>query len=97
MTYRGDLSDPFEYNVFGIITGTSVTQFPDIPCQLARLQAYSANIGSFLVGNAASTDRCVWELDAGADTGWFGTDNLNNLWFQNASGTVDRMSYWIQK
>ena len=96
MTYRTDLSDPFQVNAFGIITGTSVTQFPDIDCQLARLVAYSSNIGSFFVGNAASTDRCVWELDAGYDTGWFGIDNLNNLWYRSASGTVDYLVYWVQ-
>ena len=85
------------YNVFGIITGTTVTQFPDVPCQQARLMAYSANIGSFFIGNGVATGLCVWELDAGEDTGWFGTDNLNNLYYKNASGTSDFLAYWINR
>jgi hypothetical protein len=97
MTYRSDLSNPFENNDFGIITGTVVTQFPNVECQLARFMAYSSNIGSFFIGNAASPNLCVWELDAGYDTGWFGVDNLNNLWYRSASGTVDYLAYWIQK
>lgn len=97
MTYRSDFSDPFQINAFGIITGTVVTQFPDIECQYARLMAYHSNIGSFFIGNGSSASLCVWELDAGDDTGWFGIDNLNKLWHKNGSGTSDYLVYWIER
>lgn len=97
MTYRSDLSAPFIYNVFGIITGSTITPFPDVPAQLARLEAYAANIGSFFIGHQSGTSQCVWELDAGYDTGWFSISNLNEFWYRNPSGTSDYMVYWIQK
>jgi hypothetical protein len=94
-SFRVNFSNPFEYNVFGIITGSSVAQFPDVPCELARLVAYTANKGSFFIGH--STSSCTWEIDASVDTGWFGIDNLNNLYVLNGSGSSDYLAYWIQK
>src|SRR5512139_936095 len=95
--FRYSNSNPFIYNVFGIITGTSVQPFPDIPCSLANLKAYASNIGSFKIGHQSGTSQCVWELDAGQETGWFGIHNLNELWRSNASGTSDYLVYWVQK
>lgn len=97
MTYRSDLSDPFEENVFGIITGTAGARFPNVSASLVRLVAWSTNIGSFFLGNGSGSSNTVFELSAGADTGWFGMDNLNNLYSRNPSGTVDRLAYWIQR
>lgn len=97
MTYRSDLSNPFDYNVFGIITGTAGARFPDVPAQLARLGARSTNIGSFFIGNQSGSAYTTWELDAGWETDWFGIDNLNKLYGRNPSGTVDYLAYWIQK
>jgi hypothetical protein len=94
---RNNSSRQFIYNVFGIITGTSVTPFPDIPCQQANLMAYASNIGSFFIGHQSGTSQCVWELDAGEETGWFDIENLNNLYYKNGSGTSDFLAYWIQK
>jgi len=97
MTYRHDLSDPFDYNVFGVITGTAGSWFPSVDAQLARLQAWSTNIGSFFLGVGSGSSYTTWELDAGYDTGWFGIDNLNQLYARNSSGSSDYLSYWIQK
>ena len=72
MTYRSDLSNPFDYNVFGIITGTAGSVFPSIEAQLVRLEAWSTNIGSFFIGRQSGSSYTTWELDAGVDTGWFG-------------------------
>lgn len=95
MGYRDELSNPFENNIFGIITGTAGSWFPNVPAQLVRLGTLSTNIGSFFIGNQSGTAK--WELDAGADTGWFGISNLNQIYARNPSGTVDYLSYWIQQ
>lgn len=92
---RSSTQDPWEYNLFGIITGSTVAQLPDIPCQMLRFKAKSTNIGSFFIGHNAST--CYWELDAGNETEFFEVDNLNNFWCVNGSGTVDYLAYWIQR
>ena len=97
MTYRSDLSNPFDYNVFGIITGTAGSVFPSIEAQLVRLEAWSTNIGSFFIGRQSGSSYTTWELDAGVDTGWFGISNLNQLYARNPSGTVDYLAYWIQR
>ena len=96
MTYRDGLS-PFIYNVFGIITGTAGSIFPDVPCQMAKLMAWSTNIGSFFIGHQTGSSFTTWEVDAGQEIDWFGIENLNKLYARNPSGTSDYLSYWIQK
>ena len=89
--------DPLIYNVFGIITGTAGAFFPSVPAKLARLMAWSTNIGSFFIGGQSGSSYTTWEIDAGSETDWFEIDNLNQLYNRNPSGTSDYMSYWIQK
>ena len=79
------------FDVFGIVTGTAVSSlFPSVPCSLANLKARSNNIGSFFIGG-------IFELDAGQETGWFDISNLNLLTHTNASGTSDKLAYWIKR
>ena len=97
MTYRSNLSNPFDYNVFGVITGTAGARFPDVDAELARLQAWSTNSGPFFLGVQSGTSYTTWELAAGYDTGWFGIDNLSQLYARNPSGTANYIAYWIQR
>lgn len=89
-------SSYFLNNKIGRITGSfNSVRFPDIPCRMARFGAFSGNAGSFFI----TTDPNVvfgFELDAGQETGWFSTDNLNNFYYGRSSGTTDYLSYWVQ-
>lgn len=95
----------FIFDRFGVITGTvAKTQFPDIPCSIFRLKGYSDNIGSFFIGNKFNTgsNALPWQIAPDDDTGWCVATaemnfNLNALYHQNLSGTVDLLAYWIQK
>lgn len=90
-------SDNFHVNIIGLISGSfGVVQFPDVPCNLARLKAHSSNLGSFFL----ATDPGVtagWELDAGDDTGWMSVGNLNQFYYGRTSGSADQLDYWIQR
>ncbi len=98
MTDRSYNSDALIFDVFGVITGTlGSTQFPNIPCSKARLKARSTNIGSFFIGHLSGTVPLPFELDAGEDTGWFATSNLNRYFYNESSGSVDTLAYWIMK
>jgi hypothetical protein len=92
-------SDVFIYDLFGLVTGTfGVNQFPNVPCSMARLRARSSNAGSFFISHASGTVLGMpYELDAGEDTGWFPTSNLNLLWHGGSSGTSDFLAYWVQR
>jgi hypothetical protein len=92
-------SDVFIYDLFGLVTGTfGVNQFPNVPCSMARLRARSSNAGSFFISHASGTVLGMpYELDAGEDTGWFPTSNLNRLWHGGSSGTSDFLAYWVQR
>ena len=92
-------SSVFIYDLFGLVTGTyGVDQFPDIPCSLARFRARSSNSGSFFINHASGTVVGMpYELDAGEDTGWFPTTNLNQFWHGGSSGTADLLAYWVQR
>ena len=92
-------SSVFIFDIFGIVTGTyGVEQFPNLPCNMARFKTRSANAGSFFISNASGTVFGMpYELDAGEDTGWFPTTNLNRLWHGGSSGTADLLAYWVQK
>lgn len=95
MSYRADLSNPFEVNEFIKVSGSAVaTRFPNAEAQMARIVAYSGNNASFLIGGQTT---CFFEMAAGTDTGWFGIDNLSELYFSNPSGTTNYLSVWIQR
>lgn len=81
---------------FGLITGSATAaQLPDKPCVMVNIKARSANAGSFMIG--AYSNQCLWELDAGQETGWIMVTNANQLWFANASGTAERLIWWVQR
>lgn len=77
-----------------LFSGTTATQFPDIPAKLARFKPWSSNIGSFFIGESAND--LFYELDAGDDTEWVNISNLNQFWFKGVSGTVDKLAVWLQ-
>ena len=89
-------SSPFVNEFFYKITGSAVAlQLPDIEAKLVRFKVPSTNVGSIFLGNSAAT---VWyELDAGDDTGWIGTANLNRYWQLSSSGTMDNIVAWVQR
>ena len=98
MGFRENYQNPFEFDIFGIITGTAgVTQFPDIPCSIFTLKARASNVGSFFLSHESGTVNLPYELDAGEETGWVCADNLNRYYHNNPSGTLDYLAYWIQK
>ena len=100
-TFRTAWSDGFPRDYIGMLTGTAgYARFPDLPGAIFRLQAPSTNIGSFFIGflTGTYTTQLVWELDSAYDTDWFkiAGDNLNNMFLYNASGSSERLTYWIQ-
>lgn len=95
MTIRVDLTNPFINNRFGVVTGTaSATRFPTGTAQIARFKAHPSNIGTFFVGDEPTST--LFPIDAGDDTGWFSIDNLNKLYYNNASGSSDYLYWWLQ-
>lgn len=97
---KAQFSDVFPYDEFGVITGTvGPTRFSNIGCGLARFKAFANNVGLFTFGNTSGTSSSMlpWQLAAGEETGWFATDNLNRFWYKVPSGTMDKLSYWIQR
>ena len=106
-SFRTDFQNGFPTDEIGLITGTSAyRQFPNLPGELFRLQGSSTNAGSFLVGTTTGTKagflvgaQIAWEIDAGDDTSWFKLmgNNLNSLYFLNASGGGEKLTYWIQR
>ena len=95
MTVNSDFSVSPDDNTFGTVTGSaSAVRFPDLSGLMVRFKARSSNPGSFFLGN--SSGNCVYELDAGDDTGWVATNQLNNFWYRSPSGTLDYLNYWLQ-
>lgn len=94
-----EFSDVFPYDEFLVITGTvGPTRMPNIGCGLARFKALPDNAGSFTFGHQSGTASMLpWRLGAGEDTGWFATSNLNRFWYKSPSGTMDKLSVWLQK
>ena len=75
---------PFVGELAGAV---AATQFPDIPCRLAKLKAQADNAGAVYVGGSGvtkpdgTTDTTTgYELDASDETGWLRIDNLNRLY-----------------
>jgi hypothetical protein len=97
---KAQFSDNFPRDIFGVVTGTvGSTQFPNIGCGLARIKAHAGNSGIFTIGSSSGTTASLpWPLSAGDDTGWFavGNQNFNNYWYKSPSGSMDRISYWLQ-
>jgi len=88
------------FEQFGLVTGTyAISQLPDIPCSMVRFKARSSNAGSIFIGSQYTTGSVFsmpYELDAGDDTGWFETDNLNRYYQGGSSGT-SYLAYWAKK
>lgn len=94
-TINQTFSDSPTDNIFGIVTGSATgIQFPDVQGLMVRFKARSTNVGSFFLGNGQN--NCTFELDAGDDTGWVATNNLNLFWYRSPSGTLDHLYYWMQ-
>lgn len=94
-TINQQFSDSPTDNIFGTVTGSATgIQFPNVEGLMARFKTRSINVGSFFLGNGQN--NCVFELDAGDDTGWVAINNLNLLWYRNPSGTLDHLNYWMQ-
>lgn len=89
------------YNVFGLVSGTSVGvvgQFPSGSCKLLRFKADIDNVGEFLIGVQG---KVIWPMNAGDDTGWIASPSdhagLAHFWFSGLSGTSERLYYWMQR
>lgn len=100
-TIKSQFSGNFPYDEFLVITGTTgPTRFPNIDCGLARFKAHASNVGIFTFGSTSGTTANLpWQMKADNDTGWFavGGNNLNTYWYKDASGTMDRITVWLQK
>ena len=94
MKSRGTTGAP--QNIFGVITGSvTALQFPDVPAIQAKLQARLSNGTNFYFGN--TVNNVVFEMAAGEETDWFEIDNLNELWHSDASGTMDKIVWWVER
>lgn len=84
----------------GELTGvTTATQMPDIPCRLVKFKAHNDNPTNVYVGKSgvtvedSATDTTTgFQLDAGDDTGWLLTDNLNRF-YRICDATGDDLTY----
>lgn len=97
-THRTYFSDVFPIDEIGLITGSStVTRFPSVPGSVFRLKALPDNNDEFRFGTSSGT--VAFPLAPGDDTGWFtlASRNLNSLFFYSVSGSVDYITYWVQK
>ncbi len=94
MVYPG-LTEVFLFDEYGVVTG-SVTdvQFPTGSCGMLRFKADPGNEGVFLIGNITET---LFPMDAGEDTEFFMTTNLNLYYHSNGSGSTDYLYWWLQK
>lgn len=82
-------------NDIGLVSGTpTATQFPNLETKLVRFKAYAGNDLPFYLGE--DENNMFFEISAGDDTGWIPLENLNRLYFQNASGTGQYLAYWRQ-
>ena len=97
-TFKAYFSEDFSHELIGEITGTSAyALFPSVPGYAFKLQGRSTNLGSFMIGTNSGT--LAYEVDAGFDTDWFPlvTKNLNSLYFENVSGSSERLTYWVKQ
>ena len=96
-SWRSFWSDDFSHEAMGVVTGTSVAQFPNVPGFVFKLQGRSTNKGSFLLGFGSGS--LYYEVDAGFETDWFplSSKNLNQFYFNNVSGSSEVMTYWAKQ
>lgn len=82
----------------GLVSGTvTATQFPTGSCVMVNLKAAEGNSAGAVFRIGSSSNRMFWELGAGDETGWFYCPDLNLYWYQNLSGSTQRLSYWLLK
>ena len=95
MPYPG-LTEVFLYDAFGVVTGSATDiQFPTGSCGMLRFKADPANSGVFLIGNEFGT---LFPLNAGDDTDFFMTTNLNRYYYSHrTTGTTDFAYWFLQK
>ena len=103
MVYPG-LTEVFLFDNFGLVTGSYLSiQFPTGSCGLLRFKADPGNAGVFLLGDydAAGGSMATgggYPMDAGDDTGFFYTTNLNRYCYSHGTtGTTDYLNWWLQK
>lgn len=95
-TLHSQYSDPLMSNIIGQTTGSATAlQFPDTPCLMLKFKALSGNVGSFFLGDQSG--NTYWELDAGQETDWIPVINMSRLWHRDPSGTLDKLSWWLQR
>ena len=83
-------------NLFGLVSGSvSAIPFPTNICKLIRIKAHTDNDAPFYIGDDPT--RMYWELNPNDDTGWVALDHVERLYYQNASGTTQYLTYWLQK
>jgi len=96
-TVKEQVSDGPNFDKFGVITGsTSVVLMVDEECDLVRFKADADNATEFLIGEAGS-GLTPFALEAGDDTGWVVTSNLNRYEHSSPSGTYNYLQWWLQK
>lgn len=95
-TIRHQFSDSLMFDEFFVVTGSATAiQFMTGTVGMMRMKADIDNEGVFRIGNRA--DSCLYPLNAGDDTGWVSTSDMNRYWHQNASGSSDYLYYWVQE
>lgn len=95
-TIPSQFSDSFIFDEFGVVSGSATAvQFPDEPCGMVRFKADPNNNEDFHIGENAN--NVIFPFDAGDDTGWVSTSNLNRYWYSNVSGSAEYLYWWLQK
>jgi hypothetical protein len=99
-TFKAYFSDAYGYQYMGVISGSAgYARMPNAPGTLFRFKSYGANNAPFYFGFA--TGSVVWPVAASEDTGWFPgppfLTNLNQILFRNASGTSEKLVYWVMR
>jgi hypothetical protein len=85
------------FDKFGVVSGSATAiQFPDEPCFSVRFKADPDNNEDFFLGEAGS-GLTPFPMDAGDDTGWIATSNLNRYIYSNVSGSAEYLYWWLQK
>jgi len=93
-------------NLTTIATGerqgsASAVQLPTVSCSLVRIKAVNSNAGNVYIGisgvtkpNGTTDTTTGLELDAGEDTGWLPTDNVNRFYIicDNAGDDITYMA-----
>jgi hypothetical protein len=94
-TFRAYFSDTYcNENIIQVTGSATYTRFPSIPGYAFKLQGLSTNKGSFMIGSSSGT--LAYEIDAGFETDWFPVhgNNLNVFFYQNVSGSNERLTVW---